>query len=38
VQAADMLAYLHYKDLKEAFSSKPRPRRKDFIALIDGHP
>jgi hypothetical protein len=38
VQAADMLAYLHYKDLKDAFSSKPRPRRKDFIALIEGCP
>jgi hypothetical protein len=37
VQAADMLAYLHYKDLKDAFSSK-RPRRKDFIALIEGYP
>lgn len=35
VQAADMLAYLHYKDLKEAFSSTPRPRRKDFEALIE---
>nr|WP_159059384.1 hypothetical protein [Rhodopseudomonas palustris] len=36
VQAADMLAWLHYTDLKNQLSPKFRPRRKDFIALCDG--
>lgn len=36
VQAADMLAWLHYTDLKNLFSSTPRPKRKDFIALVEG--
>lgn len=36
VQAADMLAWLHYIDVKNLHSPKPRPRRKDLTALIEG--
>ena len=36
VQAADMLAWLHFIDVKNLLSTKPRPRRKDFIALTEG--
>lgn len=36
VQAADMLAWLHYTDVKNLLSREPRARRKDFIALTEG--
>jgi len=38
VQSADMLAWLHYTDLKNILAKWPRPKRKDFVALIDNWP